>query len=129
VFRITSAWNETLVTYNTAPTIDPAAWASLVIPDGDVGTYRSWDVSTLVSGWIDGLYPNFGMWIEEIPIQGPAIAYFQASSALPSQLPTLEIDYTANVVSVPEPVTLTSFGAGMVAMWIARRRRKSRSAR
>ena len=87
VFRITSAWTEGTVTYNTAPTIDPVAWASLVIGDSSAELYRSWDVTALVSAWVNGVYSNFGMWIEEIPVQGTRPPISRPPIRRPSNIP------------------------------------------
>ena len=72
-FRITSAWNEGTVTFNTAPTIDPTAVASLVIPDNNTSLFRDWNVTGVVAGWASGSFPNYGLWIEEVPVQGAAV--------------------------------------------------------
>lgn len=119
VFRITSAWDEATVTFNTAPTIDPVAVASLVITDNLVGVYRNWDVTETVAGWLSGAYENYGFWIEEVPIQGTATAYFVSSDGSSSSDPKLTID----VASVPEPTALGLLGLSFLGLAAARRRR------
>ncbi|MBN2022608.1 MAG: DNRLRE domain-containing protein [Pirellulales bacterium] len=119
IFRVTSSWDESTVTFNTAPTFDPVAASSLTIPDSSVDLYRNWNVTGLVQGWVDGTYSNFGMWIEEIPVQGSATAFFRSSDSSEQFRPILTIDYTPG--AVPEPAALAIWSLlgvfGLVAAW------------
>ena len=76
IFRVTSAWDESTVTFDTAPTFDPTAVSSLIIADNNYGLFRDWDITSLLLGWTDASFANYGMWIEEVPVQGSATAYF-----------------------------------------------------
>ena len=88
------------------------ASSSLTIGDSSQGTYREWDVTTLVQSWVDGTYANYGFWVEEVPVQGSGIAYFSSSDAGSSLAPYLSIEYTP----IPEPGTVALLGLGLLGL-------------
>ncbi len=58
-FRITSPWSESAVTWNTRPSYS-TAYGSAYVPH-DVEGWHSFDVTSLVQGWINGSIPNYGV--------------------------------------------------------------------
>lgn len=119
LYQVTSAWDETSVTFNTAPTFNSVAAASLVIPDRTAAVYRDWNVTSLVSGWSNGSISNFGMWIHDIS-NGFTSAHFSSSDDIESRRPILTIDYTP--AAVPEPMSLLVWaGLALVGLTIVKR--------
>ncbi len=49
------------MTWNTKPGVDPKSVATL--PLSDSAGWRSWNVTSLVNGWVTGNYGNFGLTI------------------------------------------------------------------
>jgi hypothetical protein len=110
VFRVTSVWDEATVTFDTAPTFHPTAVDTMIIRDSRLG-FREWDVTNLVFGWLDGTYSNFGMWIEEIPVGGSAVAFFHSSDfGGVLHRPKLSVEY------VPLPAAVWLFGSGLIGL-------------
>jgi hypothetical protein len=90
VHRVTSNWLETTVTYNNfGGAFDPAVVGSFVA--GSIG-WASVDVSPLVQGWIDGVFPNYGILIEQGATPGTAYASSEYANA--AIHPMLKICYT-----------------------------------
>lgn len=58
VNRVTSTWSEGGVTYNTQPTWNSVAEASVAITQA--GKWYEWDVTALVNAWKAGTYTNYG---------------------------------------------------------------------
>jgi hypothetical protein len=59
------------------------------------------------------------MLIKDTPRQAETFPYHSSNSATPGSRPMLTIEYTA----IPEPMTMTLLGMGVVGL-ISRRRRK-----
>jgi len=125
VFRVTSAWDESTVTFNTAPSINAVAAATLTIGDTLTDVYREWDLTALVNGWLAGTFANFGIWIEEVPIAGAGVAYFASSDYAGAGAGTGTdpyLKFNTGASGVPEPTTLLLVGAALMAAGAARRR-------
>jgi len=124
-FRVTSAWAEGTVTFNTAPAFDPVAVSSLTF-SGASRVFRDWSVTSVVQGWVSGAFANNGLWIEEIPAAGTGTAFFASSDNLTEDWwPRLTIDFEPAQTAVPEPASLLLFGTGAAGLVLLRRRRRS----
>jgi len=80
LFRNTAPWDEQTVTWNTQPQRDPTAVASLSIDDHGHDTYREWDVTAVVNGWLSGANANNGLTLARtgVGVWDPW-AYFESS--------------------------------------------------
>ncbi len=129
--RITSAWAES-VTYSTQPTVGATVEDSTTV-SGLINQWFSWDLTSLVQDWMDGVVPNYGVTIydhgsglymrfvssDNQTATQPSWAMAPTSATLQ---PKLTIDYTS---AVPEPTTLAIWSAfGALGLIAARRRRK-----
>lgn len=105
VYRVTTAWTETGVTWAT-PWIQPGgdfysetAYA-LYIPN-QKNCSVALDVSGLVQNWVSGRHPNYGLMLYST---GPnhIISYTTKEDAKnPERAPRLEITYTIDAASQP----------------------------
>jgi hypothetical protein len=64
VYSITSNWNEDTVTWNTAPTYNPAASAYSPVP-ATVNVWMDWDVTVDVQDFVNGNKDNYGWKISD----------------------------------------------------------------
>jgi len=61
VVRVTSAWNESSITFNTSPTLGSTEVASVGAAAADVKNFIAIDVTNLVKDWLDGVLANNGI--------------------------------------------------------------------
>ena len=113
--RVTQAWGETTVTWETQPTV--AGPFTSAVQDG-VNQWVSFDVTGLVKDWLSDPSMNFGVELLQPDIvfadSGKPIASLYASSAAAdaSLRPFLEI------AAVPEPATAALLALGLgLAGW------------
>jgi hypothetical protein len=113
VYRVTQAWNENTVTWNTKPTVDETPVASFVV--NDVNKVFSADLTTLLSQWLDGTYVNYGVELRQRDViqvgQFDVAVVLGGKGSVPNAPATLVI---------PEPTALASL-AGFAML--GRRRR------
>ena len=99
------SWDETTVTWNTAPAYDPL----LATNTGETAVCDRliFDVSSAVTDWVNGT-PNYGFRITG-PAAGTVIKFIESSDSLiPENRPVLRINYTtAAPQSIP---TLNEWG-------------------
>ncbi len=131
VFRLTNSWvngatytdrGGALGNWTTAGgDIDPTPVASLAFPTAppSYNTPLSWDVTSLVSNWVAGAYPNYGLllkWDQTTPNRwysfvGPNGPYYGSQYAAPS------LTFT----TIPEPSAAVLLAGSVL---LAARRRK-----
>jgi len=122
--RVTEAWGEQTVTWDTRPSVDPTPVATVM--QSAVNQWVQFDITGLVRDWLNNPLANFGVEISqrgivEIPVPGDTryAASLYASSAYPvaADHPFLAI------TAVPEPASLVVL-AGSLALFggLARRR-------
>jgi hypothetical protein len=97
-YRILDDWNEATVIWNNRP-----AWGSssygYITTDYATGWW-SFDVTSLVEDWLDGVYPNYGVCITH-PGGGcspPRVCASEYSPVDPTLCPKLTIAYTETAV-------------------------------
>lgn len=111
VYRVSAAWDEAAVTWNTKPgSVDTGSRAGV---GSERGVYYEWDVTSLVQGWLTGGVGNFGM--ELRPAAGNDVRSFRSSEYAAGMLagpgagsvrtPRLVINFAA-----PDPGALVPIG-------------------
>ena len=93
--KVTSNWDESTIDWDPQPTSSTDAEVTSNITVGAV-TWKSWDIDTLVQGWLDGTIANYGMLLKDTDESSVnTIAYFYTSDYTTdtTKRPKLEIDY------------------------------------
>ena len=92
LYKITGDWGESTIDWNTQPTSSTDAEVTNNINAGAI-TWESWDIDTLVQGWLDGTITNYGMMLKDTGESSVnTIAYFYTS------------DYTTDTTKRPKLV-------------------------
>jgi hypothetical protein len=112
--RITEAWDEMGVTWDTRPQYDAIATDSQDVPV-DLGTWMEWDVTSDVQAYVDGNLDVFGWQIMDPVPWGdwaiPIVGFNSKESG----------EFVPYLTVVPEPSALGLLGIG--AITLVRRRR------
>ncbi len=95
-YRISSSWAESTVTWNTRPAF-AEAYGSAPVTHGTWGWY-SFDVTTLVRGWVNGTLPNYGIMLRGPETSGPNWKSFSTREGGIS--PQLVITYGGSLTSI-----------------------------
>jgi hypothetical protein len=116
VYRASSSWSESSVTWNNKPGYAEAHdSASVGVTSSALGWY-SFDVTDLVSGWMVGTYPNYGVVVRGPETSGSEFVRLEIAASETSYDPYLEVTYIGSASSVqqvladeetaaPEPVS------------------------
>ncbi len=100
IHRITSPWDEATVTWNDFG----GAYDATIFASFDNNTYGwiSVDITSLVHAWLNGVYPNYGLLMDQIDKNYPRAKYFaREDNWFP---PYLEVCYATAEGSVCEQV-------------------------
>jgi hypothetical protein len=91
LYKVTSAWDESTITWNLQPTCSVDAEITSNITAAIA--WKSWDIDTLVQAWLDGSITNYGVVLKDTNESSVnTIAYFRTS------------DYTSDTSKRPELV-------------------------
>jgi len=96
-YRIGSAWSESSVTWNTRPSC-AEAYGSASVTHGSFGWY-SFDVTNLVSGWVNGSLPNYGVMLRGPEGSGSDSSWRGFSTREGPYTPQLVITYSGYTTS------------------------------
>ncbi|MBL8475485.1 MAG: DNRLRE domain-containing protein [Methyloversatilis sp.] len=128
LFQVLNAWNESSVTWETAPMTAMAASSSTV--QSSVNGWVSFDATALVRSWLDNPSANYGVLLAqrgvvEFDVDGNSryvgALYASSASADASLRPFLQIS------AVPEPSSVLMMGAGLGLLLMVARRRRDRA--
>jgi hypothetical protein len=97
VHRITSPWEEMVVTWNNFGGYAPEIVNSFT--PCAVG-WTSVDITSLVGGWLNGTYPNYGLLLDQVNQTWPRTEYDTREYEFAVNASYLEICYTLNGGSV-----------------------------
>ena len=95
LYKVTSDWEEGTIDWDPQPTSSTDAEVTNNINAGAI-TWESWDIDTLVQGWLEGTITNYGMVLKDTDESSVnTIAYFYTSDYITdtTKCPKLEIDY------------------------------------
>jgi hypothetical protein len=95
LYNVTGDWDESTITWNLQPTSSTDAEITNNITAGAT-TWKSWDIDTLVQGWLDGTITNYGMMLkdtEETLVSTVTYFYTSDYTTDTTKRPKLEIDY------------------------------------
>jgi len=102
IHRVTGAWDEATATWNTFNGAYDSAVVNNFMVGSSLGRTIEVDVTSLVQGWTDGLYPNYGLLIQSSVVEPNFYAVYDSKEA-PLQfpvpvVPALKICWNNNTV-------------------------------
>ncbi len=106
VYRATSAWNENSISWQTKP-VGPGPLTSNTI--NNAPGYKSFEVTNLVTGWLNGTYPDHGAFLAD-GSQKDYVATFYSDESVSNQ-PQMVVYYKPPSTSTTGPIE----GLGMAS--------------
>ena len=92
---VTENWEENIITWNNQPDYLPSPESIVTITVGAT-TWLSWDITSLLQGWVDGSKVNYGILLKDTdePMGDTFIRCYTSDYITnPNQCPKLEITY------------------------------------
>jgi hypothetical protein len=93
--QVTESWEENMITWNNQPDYLPSPESTITVTIGAL-TWLSWDITSLLQGWLDGSIANYGVVLKDTdePL-GDTFIRCYSSDYLdnPTLCPKLEITY------------------------------------
>lgn len=93
--QVTESWEENMITWNNQPDYLPSPESTITVTVGAL-TWLSWDITSLLQGWLDGSITNFGVVLKDTdePLGDTFIRCYSSDyPANPTLRPKLEITY------------------------------------
>ncbi len=93
--QVTESWEENMITWNNQPDYLPSPESTITVTVGAL-TWLSWDITSLLQGWLDGSIANYGVVLKDTdePLGDTFIRCYSSDYlANPTLCPKLEITY------------------------------------
>lgn len=109
VYRNTQSWTELNVNWNTQPQVITTPVASTTVGTVTTSSVHTFDIKQLISDWVNGVYPNYGVTIRDNDEDMTVYKEFNSSDfATVAERPKLTVTYN----TPPTTPTLTSPNGG-----------------
>jgi len=94
-YRVTSSWDETLITWNNQPASAAATEDVVPAPAAHTDSFVSWNIINLVQGWVEGSIVNYGVKLADTDesTQEKWKAFYSSDWGTAVQRPKLTIHY------------------------------------
>ena len=100
VYRNTAPWDEWTVTWDNYHD-EPIFLVSVIfIENAYTDTWYSWEITSVVRDWVDGVHDNYGLTIKRMDEENPFLTFVSSDhySNLPDSWdPELYVEFTSNV--------------------------------
>jgi len=93
--QVTESWEENMITWNNQPDYLPSPESTITVTIGAL-TWLSWDITSLLQGWLDGSIANYGVVLKDTdePLGDTFIRCYSSDYLTnPTLCPKLEITY------------------------------------
>jgi hypothetical protein len=93
--QVTESWEENMITWNNQPDYLPSPESTITVTIGAL-TWLSWDITSLLQGWLDGSITNYGVVLKDTdePLGDTFIRCYSSDyPTKPTLCPKLEITF------------------------------------